>query len=118
MAEALRAELMVAFAFVGIYSTLLIALLWKFHLLSSHTGPVSGLDASEVKLSFHLGVAIFIAALAFFLQRIFPFDFRRDGNHVVGFRTLPVSPLGLVLAEVRCRPCSCWPVRGLGWCRC
>ena len=51
-------------------------------------------------MSFHLGVAIFIAILAFFLQRMFPFDFRRDGQHLVGFRTLPVSPLALALAEV------------------
>jgi hypothetical protein len=95
-----RRELLVAFAFVGIYSTFLTALLWKFHQLNTRTGPVSGEDAPEVKLTFHLGVAIFIAMLAFFLQRIFPFDFRRDGSHLLGFRTLPISPLGLALAEV------------------
>ena len=95
-----RKDLLAAFAFVGIYSTILIALLWKFHQYVARAPVTLGSDAPEVSLSFHLGVAIFIAALAFFLQRLFPFDFRRDGNHVVGFRTLPVSPLALVLAEV------------------
>jgi hypothetical protein len=95
-----RRELLVALAFVGIYSTFLTALLWKFHQLETHTGPISGQDAPQVKLTFHLGVAIFIAMLAFFLQRMFPFDFRRDGSHLLGFRTLPMSPLGLALAEV------------------
>jgi hypothetical protein len=79
---------------------MLIALLWKFHQYVARAPMTPGSDAPEVSLSFHLGVAIFIAALAFFLQRLFPFDFRRDGNHVVGFRTLPVSPLAMVLAEV------------------
>ncbi|MGA2656480.1 MAG: putative ABC exporter domain-containing protein [Verrucomicrobiota bacterium] len=95
-----RRELLVAFAFVAVYSTFLTALLWKFHQLSAQTGPVSGADALYVKLTFHLGVALFIATLAFFLQRMFPFDFRRDGRHLLGFRTLPMPPLALALAEV------------------
>ena len=95
-----RRELLPLFGFVVIYSAFLTALLWKFHQLSSHTGPMSGADAPEVRLTFHLGVAIFIAMLAFFLQRMLPFDFRRDGHHLVEFRTLPVSPLALALAEV------------------
>jgi hypothetical protein len=41
-----------------------------------------------------------LAALVFFLQRAFPFDFRRDGPHLVEFRTLPISPLAVVLAEL------------------
>jgi hypothetical protein len=31
---------------------------------------------------------------------MFPFDFRRDGRHLLGFRTLPMPPLALALAEV------------------
>jgi len=52
------------------------------------------------RFTFHLGLAFWMAILAPFLQRIFPFDFRRDGHHLLDFRTLPVSPLPLVLAEV------------------
>jgi len=95
-----RRELMPAFAFVAIYTTFLAALLWKFHQLGAQTGPLSGPGEPSVRLDFHLGVAVFIGMLAFFLQRMFPFDFRRDGSHLLGFRTLPVSPLGLALAEV------------------
>ena len=52
------------------------------------------------RFAFHIGLAFWIAILAPFLQRIFPFDFRRDGRHLLDFRTLPMSPLCLVLAEV------------------
>ena len=52
------------------------------------------------RFAFHIGLAAWIAILALFLQRIFPFDFRRDGRHLLDFRTLPMSSLCLVLAEV------------------
>jgi len=95
-----RRELLAAFGFVAIYSTFLTALLWMFRQLSSKTGFASGLDAREATLEFHLAIALFIAILAFFLQRIFPFDFRRDGPHLLGFRTLPISPLAVVMAQI------------------
>jgi hypothetical protein len=52
------------------------------------------------RFAFHLGLAFGIAILAPFLQRVFPFDFRRDGRHLLDFRTLPMSPMSLVLAEL------------------
>ena len=55
--------------------------------------------ASEAQ-GFHIGIATFLAGLTFFLQRMVPFDFRRDGHHLAGFRTLPVTSFGLALAEL------------------
>jgi hypothetical protein len=95
-----RRELLVAFAFVAIYSILLTSMLWVFHRLDARQGLGPGLDPAQERQTFYLGVAIFVAMLAFFLQRMFPFDFRRDGPHLVDFRTLPMSPLALALAEL------------------
>jgi hypothetical protein len=95
-----RRELLVAFAFVAIYTIFLTALLWRFHQLTTGPGPASTPEAAKVELDFHLGVAVFIGMLAFFLQRMFPFDFRRDGRHLMEFRSLPMAPLAVVLAEL------------------
>jgi hypothetical protein len=96
-----RRELLQALVFVLIYSGFTTALMWKFHDLSRRNdGPAAGPDAVRTALAFHLSVALFIGVLGFFLQRMFPFDFRRDGRHLADFRALPVSPLALVLAEV------------------
>jgi hypothetical protein len=50
----------------------------------------------------------------FLLQRAFPFDFRRDGNHLVGFRTLPVSPFALALTEIAVPTAFCLALQALG----
>jgi hypothetical protein len=50
--------------------------------------------------AFHLGIALFLGALALFLQRMTPFDLRRDGHHLLDLRTLPLAPLRLALAEI------------------
>lgn len=55
-----------------------------------------------------------LALLGFFLQRQFDFDFRRDGLHLVGFRTLPVSPLAVVIAEVAFPTMLCLAFQALG----
>src|SRR5262249_22640585 len=49
---------------------------------------------------FHVGIALFLASLTFFLQRMVPFDFRRDGHHLLNFRILPFSSLGITCAEL------------------
>jgi hypothetical protein len=80
----------------------LVALLWHIHAdqrEAASQGPLSP-DRQIGTFAFHIGLAFCIAILAPFLQRIFSFDFRRDGRHLLDFRTLPMSPLCLVLAEV------------------
>jgi hypothetical protein len=92
-----RKELLLAGAFTLVYSGFLIGLLWIYHdaIQKSPSPP----PKNEL-YAFHLGIAIFLAMLTFFLQRMFPFDFRRDGHQLVSFRTLPFSPLAVTLAEV------------------
>jgi hypothetical protein len=95
-------QLLVAFILTALYAGGLIALLWRIHAQLNAATP-DQLASPEVvmgRFAFHLGLAFWIAIIAPFLQRIFPFDFRRDGRHLLDFRTLPMSPLCLVLAEV------------------
>lgn len=97
-----RRQLLVAFILTTLYAGSLVALLQHIH-AELHAATPGRLSSPEVvmgRFAFHLGLAFWIAILAPFLQRIFPFDFRRDGRHLLDFRTLPVSPLCLVLAEV------------------
>ncbi len=97
-----RRQLVVAFILTALFSCGLTALLWNVHganQAGASGHPVSS-DMAMRRFTFHLGLAFWMAILAPFLQRIFPFDFRRDGHHLLDFRTLPVSPLPLVLAEV------------------
>jgi hypothetical protein len=86
------------------------ALLWLLHDLMSKGGEASTLDVT----GFHSGIALFLGFLAFLLQRTFPFDFRGDGNHLVGFRTLPVSPVALALAEITVPVVFCLAFQALG----
>jgi hypothetical protein len=91
-----RRQLLLAATFTSIYTGFLLALRWILHRELADGGE---LMASELR-DFDKGIAGMLAALVFFLQRAFPFDLRRDGQHLVQFRTLPVSPLMLVLAEL------------------
>jgi len=91
-----RREMFIGLGFTLVYTGFLTALLWIFHSLSQKAGGAPESEARE----FTTGIAMFVATLAFFLQRMFPFDFRRDGFHLVDFRTLPVSPFKLALAEI------------------
>ena len=95
-------QLLVAFILTALYAGSLIALLWRIHseLRAATPGQLASPEVVMARFAFHVGLAFWIAILAPFLQRIFPFDFRRDGRHLLDFRTLPMSPLCLVLAEV------------------
>ncbi len=96
-----KRDLLTAAVFVLIYAGSIGALVWKLHALSAKAGA----PPARESLAFCAGVALFIGMLGFFLQRMFPYDFRRDGQHLVGFRTLPVTPSKLVLAELAV-PCG------------
>lgn len=91
-----RREMLLAGCFVLIYTGIFTALLWIYHSLAKKAG---GAPLYEAR-SFTTGIALFLGILAFFLQRMFPFDFRRDGPHLLSFRTLPGSALALAAAEV------------------
>ena len=73
-----RREMLIAAFFVFIYTGFFTALLWIYHDLGKKAGGVPLYEAR----SFTTGIALFLGMLAFFLQRMFPFDFRRDGAHV------------------------------------
>jgi hypothetical protein len=91
-----RRELGLALIFTAVFAVPLAALLWLLHDLMARGGQV---PPREVE-GFHAGIVLFVALLPFLLQRMFPFDFRADGHHLVGFRTLPVSPFALAFAEI------------------
>jgi hypothetical protein len=92
----LKRELILAAVFTLIYTGFLFALVFVYHDFLTKGGWTSNRDAAD----FNKGIAMALSALAFFLQWTFSFDFRRDGQHLVGFRTLPVSPVALALAEI------------------
>ncbi len=95
-------QLLVAFILTVLYAGSLVALLQHIH-ATLHAARPDQLASPEVamgRITFHLGLAVWVAIMAPFFQRIFPFDFRRDGGHLLDFRTLPMAPLWLVLAEV------------------
>ncbi len=91
-----RRQLALAAGFTLIF-TLPLLLMLKFN--NDMVAQNLGADDREI-LEFHAGIAIFVGFLAFLLQRSFPFDFRADGQHLVGFRTLPMSSWAIVLAEI------------------
>jgi len=92
----LKRELVLASVFTLIYSGFLFALVFVYHDFLAKGGWTSNRDVAD----FNKGIAMALSALAFFLQWTFSFDFRRDGQHLIGFRALPVSPVALALAEI------------------
>ncbi|HZR18328.1 MAG TPA: putative ABC exporter domain-containing protein [Verrucomicrobiae bacterium] len=91
-----RKEMLVALFFTLTYTGAFTALLWIFHDMEKKAGPAPLYEAR----AFTTGIAVFLGMLAFFLQRMFPFDFRHDGPHLLNFRTLPISAFGVALAEI------------------
>jgi len=89
-------QILLAAGFTFIYSGFLIALRVVLHRLMAEGGELPERDLRD----FDNGLASMLVGLAFFLQRSFAFDFRRDGQHLVTFRTLPISPFALVVAEI------------------
>jgi hypothetical protein len=92
-----KRELLWVGGFAFLYTGFTFALLYLYHYYSKKA-PVPP-PANETS-GFHIGVASFLASLTFFLQRMVPFDFRRDGHHLLNFRVLPISSLGLTCAEL------------------
>ena len=105
-----KRELVLAFVFTLVFTTPLTAMLWMHHDFVSKGIETSRQDAEE----FQTGIALMLGFLAFLLQRTFPFDFRCDGHHLVGFRTLPVSPFVLALAEIAVPTGLCLAFQALG----
>jgi hypothetical protein len=105
-----KKEMWVALFFVFIYTGFLTALQWIYYRLAKKAG---GAPLYEAR-AFSSGIAAFLAMLAFLLQRMFPFDFRRDGHHLLSFRTLPTSPLALSLAEVAVPTTLCLAAQACG----
>jgi len=103
-------ELVLALAFTGIYISFLAAIRWALHDAMSRGGE---LTAGEVA-DFDNGIVLLLGVLAFLLQWTCRFDFRCDGHHLVGFRTLPVSPFALALAEIAVPSAVCLAFQALG----
>jgi hypothetical protein len=91
-----KRQIFLAAGFTFIYTGFLVALRVVLHRLMAVGGQLPERDLRD----FDNGLASMLVGLAFFLQRFFAFDFRRDGQHLVTFRTLPISPLALALAEI------------------
>jgi hypothetical protein len=105
-----RRELAIGAGFTAVYTFLLIALRWQMHRLMS-----DGADLGEKAIEeFDMVIFAMMVALPFFLQRTFPFDFRRDGLHLLNFRALPVSALGIVLAELAVPIFCCLALQAIG----
>src|SRR5260221_680976 len=92
------------------YTGAFTALLWIFHDLEKKGGAAPLYEAR----AFTTGIAMCLGMLAFFLQRMFPFDFRQDGQHLLGFRTLPVSPFAVALAEITVPTTLCLLAQSIG----
>jgi len=105
-----RRELIQAAVFTLTYTGFLLALRYVLKKQLAEGGELPARDVRD----FDNGLVALLCCLAFLLQRVFPFDFRRDGQHLVGFRTLPISPFALALAEVAVPTIFCLAFQFLG----
>jgi len=103
-------QMFTAAAFALIYIGFLVALRCVLH---HHLVQGAELPERQIR-DFDSGLAGLLSFLAFLLQRAFPFDFRRDGSHLLNFRTLPVSPIALVLAEIAVPVLLCLAFQAIG----
>ena len=92
-----KRELLWVSGFAFIYTGFTFALLYLYAYYSKKAEVPPPTNETS---GFHIGVALFLATLTFFLQRMVPFDFRRDGHHLLNFRTLPFSSFGITCAEL------------------
>jgi hypothetical protein len=105
-----KRELGLAAASTLIYTGFLVAMRWMLYHHMSEGGQLPDRDVFD----FDKIIGGMLCIQVFFLQRAFPFDFRRDGNHLVGFRTLPVSPFALALAELAVPTVFCLAFQAVG----
>jgi hypothetical protein len=105
-----RKEMMLAGFFILTYTGAFTALLWIYHDMQKRGGDAPLYEAR----GFTTGIALSLGMLAFFLQRMFPFDFRQDGQHLLTFRTLPASPFALALAEIAVPTTLCLLAQSIG----
>ncbi|MBC8001249.1 MAG: hypothetical protein H7X97_01560 [Opitutaceae bacterium] len=105
-----RRGLLFALVVTLIYTGFLIALRVVLQRLMADGGELPADQIQEFDLSL-MGLLLF---LGFFLQRSFPFDFRRDGHHLVAFRTLPVSAFAIAFAEIAVPTALCLAFQALG----
>jgi hypothetical protein len=105
-----KRELTLTAVFSLIYIAFLVGLRWLFYHHISEGAEVSGRDIFD----FDKIIGGMLCIQIFLLQRAFPFDFRRDGNHLVGFRTLPVTPFALALAELTVPTAFCLAFQAFG----
>ena len=110
VAKRSRRELNLAIAFTVIYTGFLIVLRWVLHRNISQGGELSDREVMD----FDKLIGGMLCIQVFLLQRAFPFDFRRDGNHFVDFRALPITPFGLALAELTVPTTFCLVFQAVG----
>lgn len=105
-----KRELVLALVFTSIYIAFLAAIRWGLYDAMSKGGALEAREAAD----FDRGIILMLGFLAFLLQWTLRFDFRCDGHHLVGFRTLPVSPFALALAEIAVPTAFCLAFQALG----
>lgn len=105
-----RRELALALAFTIIFTLFIVGLRVAMRRIMSEGGIIATRDLAD----FDMGLASFMGFLGFLLQRALPFDFRRDGQHLLGFRTLPISSFQLVAAEIAVPIVLCLAFQALG----
>ena len=110
VASRCRRELLLAFAFTLVFTAPLVAMLKTYRQFVSLGGAENVRDIS----GFNLGIALMLAVLPFILQRTFPFDFRKDGPHLLGLRALPFSGWAVVLAELAVPTILALAFQGMG----
>lgn len=106
-----RRELILALGFTVVFTVPLAALL-RLH--EHFQGLLTATGARESDDGFELGVILFLGFLPFLLQRTLPFDFRLDGHHLAGLRSLPAAPIGIVLAELAVPTTLCLLFQAVG----
>jgi hypothetical protein len=105
-----RRELLMASGFTFVYTGFLVVLGWMMRHFASQGGDLGDTQMRD----FSMGLVSMLAVLSFLLQRSLPFDFRRDGMHLVAYRTLPIGATGLAFAELAVPVAGCLLFQAVG----